>query len=101
MRVVALREQRDDTRALLRSTEEQEAEGSYGGATHVIIHVTHGDVEQLPDRLVVARAAVGHRVRVDARPAQDRVLEYIEHFIRLPVHNNSVIILLLPHLFPL
>ena len=88
MRVVALREQRDDARTLLGRAEEQEPEGSDRGSADVVIDIADGDVEKLPDRLVVARSAVGHRVRVDARPAQDRVLEHFEHFIRLPVHNK-------------
>ena len=48
--------------------EEQEAETHDCGAADVVVHVGDGDMEQLPDSLVVPSPAVRHGDSVHTRP---------------------------------
>ncbi len=58
------------TRAVVGVLEEQETESHDGGASHVVIHIRHRHVQQLPDSLVVPCTAVRHGDGVHTRPAQ-------------------------------
>ena len=67
-------EQRDDCGDLVRGPEEDETQGGHGGAAHIVVHVRHGEMQQLENGAVVARADVGHGDRVHGREAEQRVL---------------------------
>jgi hypothetical protein len=75
--VVALGEELDDADDLHRVAVEEESEGRDGGATDVVIDIRDGDVEELPNGLVVGRASVRHGDRVDTSVSKDGVLGYI------------------------
>ena len=77
MRVVGLREKRDQAGTLLWSLEENEAESHDGGASHIVINVADGNMQKSTNGRVGAGAAVGHGNGVHARPTQDGVLESV------------------------
>jgi hypothetical protein len=58
------------TGAVVGVLEEQETESHDGGPPHVVIHIRHRHVQQLPDSLVVPCTAVRHRDGVHPRPTK-------------------------------
>ena len=55
---------------MVRLFEEEESQAHDSGASHVVVYVGDGHVQQLLDRLVVAGAAVRHCDCVHARSKQ-------------------------------
>lgn len=74
VRVVTLGEELNDPRDLGRVSEEDETESGDGSSSNVVRHVRDGNVEDLPDGLVVRGSSVGHGDGVDSSVSESGVL---------------------------